>query len=553
MTSGGDPGTRPPPAGDQLPVGPAVLIVDDDPDQLELLRIAFGRAGLRTIGVTTAAAALRALATEQIGCVVADLRMPGTSGIDLARAVRDQPATLTLPFIVMTGYSGGEGVIEALDAGADDFVGKTVGLDELIARVQAHLRTHAAWTEALVAELQTRASAIQAIGQLALSSVPEKAAEAVVKELAERTDSAFVGVYRLVGDDQLDPLATWDATDGTILGGAQLPPTRSRYLVRRARQGPWAELLTSSAPGELANPFWASGLDLASGAPIHSGDDLVGLLAIATVIDTPEAPVSMLRARLLASATDYASVLSAVAGSEIADRRKSATDKAALRGVLSGRRFFSVYQPIVPIGTGRSIGYEALTRFADGAPPDVRFARAAALGLGSEFELAAIDSAITSAPSIKPDQFLAVNVSPDLVVNAGKLLRRVLGRWRGRIVLEVSELVPVANYEAFRWSVGRLHDVEVAIDHAGAEYATLRHVRELEATWVKLDRALVSHIDADPMRLSLVAGLAHFAGSTGARLVAQGVDRQEEADALAGIGVEFGQGELYGRPERGKD
>jgi EAL domain-containing protein (putative c-di-GMP-specific phosphodiesterase class I) len=47
-----------------------------------------------------------------------------------------------------------------------------------------------------------------------------------------------------------------------------------------------------------------------------------------------------------------------------------------------------------------------------------------------------------------------------------------------------------------------------------------------------------------------VAGLAYFAGRSGQRLIAEGVERQEEADALIGIGVEFAQGYLFGRPER---
>ena len=69
---------------------------------------------------------------------------------------------------------------------------------------------------------------------------------------------------------------------------------------------------------------------------------------------------------------------------------------------------------------------------------------------------------------------------------------------------------------------------------------------------MKLDRSLVRDIDTDLMRQSLVAGLAHLAERAGPRLIAVGVEREAEAEALLDIGVEFAQGYLLGRPERMK-
>jgi EAL domain-containing protein (putative c-di-GMP-specific phosphodiesterase class I)/FixJ family two-component response regulator len=539
-------------AGASGPAIPSVLVVDDDPEQLDLMTDALRRAGLPTLGVTRATDALEAISRGQIGCVVADLRMPVMTGLDLVRALRGRPETATLPIILMTGFENGEGVLRALDAGADDFMIKAVGLDEVVARVHAHLRTQTAWTQVVVEEIQSRAGAIQAVSQLALSSVPQEAAEAIVAELAGRIGCAFVGVYQLVGEYRLDALATWNATDGMVLDGPPLAPARSRYLVERAREGPWTESPRSAEPGELTVGFWDIAPDLAAAAPIFAGDSLVGLLAIAVVIDAPIEPVSMLRARLLASATDYASVLGAVAGPSIAYSRQAARDKADLRQILTGRTFFPVFQPIVELSTQRVVGYEALTRFADGTASDVRFERAAAAGLGFEFELAAIDAAVMAAPTMVPGVFLSLNVSPGLVVLDGKRLRRALARWRGRVVLEVTEHAPIANYEAFRSAVARFRRAEVAIDDAGAGYNSLRHILELGPAWVKLDITLVRGIDSDPLRQALVAGLAHFGSRSGQRLIAEGVERQEEADVLLGTGVEYAQGYLFGRPERWK-
>jgi EAL domain-containing protein (putative c-di-GMP-specific phosphodiesterase class I)/FixJ family two-component response regulator len=527
---------------------PAVLVVDDDQDQLDLLIVALRGAGLSARGAATAQAALATIDLGHIGCVVADLRMPGMSGMDLVRAIRRRPETSTMPFILITGFADGEGAIAALSAGADDFMIKTVGLEEVVARVQAHLRTQTAWTQVVVDELQTRAGAIQAISQLALSSVPEHAAQAIVGELGRRIACEFVGVYRLVGEFRLEPLATWSTVDGLRLGGPPVAAPRSRYLVERAREGPWAERLSGPDPGESTVAFWNAKPDLAAAAPIFAGETLVGLLAIADVAETPTAPMSMLQARLLASATDYASVLGAVAGPSIANSRQAADDKAELRRVLTGRAFSPVFQPIVKLSTGVVVGYEALTRFTDGTDPEVRFAHASAAGLSSEFELAAIDAAVMAAPTVVDGVFLSLNVSPGLVVQDGKRLRRALARWRGRIVLEVTEHAPIANYDAFRAAVAQFRRVELAIDDAGAGYNSLRHILELGPAWVKLDVTLVRGIDADPLRQALVAGLAHFGNRSGQHLIAEGVERQAEADVLLGLGVEYAQGFLLGRP-----
>jgi EAL domain-containing protein (putative c-di-GMP-specific phosphodiesterase class I)/CheY-like chemotaxis protein len=528
--------------------GPSVLLVDDDPDVLSLLGLALRRAGYRTVQAASGNAALEALAIEPMDCVVADLGMPDMTGLELVRALRAQPDTATLPFILLTGLTDGEGAIGALDAGADDFLAKPVRVDELLARVRARLRTQAAWAEVAIAELRTRSDAIRAIGEIPLSTVPEKASEAVVTELARRIGSEFVGVYRLVGEHRLEPIATWNASEGLVLDGPLLPLARSRYLIEHLRMGPWTERVNGPEPGEPSDTFWTAHPDVATGVPIYAGEDLVGLLLIGIVIDSGTAQVPLIQAKLLASAIDYASVLSAVAGPEIADRRRSASERAGLRRILEDREFFTVFQPIVSLRTGLVAGYEALTRFTDGTAPDLRFARAAALGVGFEFELAAVDTAIRSAPPMEAGAFLSVNVSPGLVMSARRL-RRILGQWPGRIVLEVTEHSPIVDYEAFRQAIRRLGNVTLSIDDAGAGYASLRHILELEPAWVKLDISVVRGIDADPLRQALVAGLAHFARRSGEQLIAEGVERREEADVLLELGVEFAQGYLFGRPE----
>ncbi|MEO8273460.1 MAG: EAL domain-containing protein, partial [Chloroflexota bacterium] len=90
--------------------------------------------------------------------------------------------------------------------------------------------------------------------------------------------------------------------------------------------------------------------------------------------------------------------------------------------------------------------------------------------------------------------------------------------------------------------------VRVAIDDAGAGFASLRHVVELTPAFVKLDRSFIVGIAGDRARLAMVAGMVKFTQSLGIGLVAEGIEEEAELAALRSLGVDYGQGYLLGRP-----
>lgn len=252
----------------------------------------------------------------------------------------------------------------------------------------------------------------------------------------------------------------------------------------------------------------------------------------------------------MAAAIDYASILTAVAGSALADRRETVAEHARLQQVLAGRAFHMVFQPIVELETRDVVGYEALTRFTDGTPPDVRFADAARLGLGDDFELAAILEAMGEARRLPLGVFLSLNVSPAVALASGDRLRAQLNGMGRQIVLELTEHVPIVDYSPLRSAIESLGRVQIAVDDAGAGYASLRHILELRPAFAKLDISLVRGIDRDELRQAMAAGIQYYALRTGCRLVAEGVETIEEANTLRALGVDLAQGYLFGRPER---
>lgn len=528
------------------PNGPRVLVIDDDPSLRGLYATALKRAGFDMIDAPDGESGLALVARDSVGLVLCDVAMPGISGFDVVRALRSAPETATLPVILFTGMGDQASVLEGLAAGADDFLAKPINLDELVARVRAHVRIQNAWLDFVQEELRTRVAVAATLARIKPSADPEVAAQAIISQLAERTDAAYVGVFQVTPDQRGRMLASsLRPSDGDHPPAPS--PRRQRYLIGRARTGPWTDEIGGPNPDEPRDAFWQTGLTLAANAPIFSGEQLVGILTMARRAREEELLGPRARDLLLATVIDYAAVLGAAVGSTLSARGESEVNDARLRRILDRREFDIAFQPIVELKSRAVVGYEALSRFDDGVAPDHRFAEAFAAGLGADFELAAVELASERSAGLPLGAFVSINISPDVLVGGGERLRRALPTDR-ETVLEVTEHVPILDYARLRAAVDTLDGVGLAVDDAGAGYASMRHILELKPAFAKLDISLVQGIDRDEVRQSLAAGLVHVANRSGFRLIAEGVEHESEAQLLQELGVGLGQGYLFGRP-----
>lgn len=114
---------------------PTVLIADDDADHRELLTLALHRFGHEVVEATDARSALSRLGQGGIDAVLLDVRMPGQSGIELCRRLRDDPATATLPIMLVSADVNDQRISAARAAGADDYLTKPFHRAELAARL----------------------------------------------------------------------------------------------------------------------------------------------------------------------------------------------------------------------------------------------------------------------------------------------------------------------------------------------------------------------------------------------------------------------------------
>jgi EAL domain-containing protein (putative c-di-GMP-specific phosphodiesterase class I)/ActR/RegA family two-component response regulator len=263
----------------------------------------------------------------------------------------------------------------------------------------------------------------------------------------------------------------------------------------------------------------------------------------------------VLRARnLLATRFRHLRVRDALRAHEAAEQRRH-RDAVALvaevEAMMSDGRVQPVFQPIVDLVSGEVVGFEALSRFQSDPPrpPNEWFADAASVGLGPELEVHALRRALLELDRVPEDRYVSVNLSPETVVT-GRLAEVLAGLPADRVVLELTEHVAVDDYEQFTEAVADLREqgMRIAVDDAGAGFASFRHILRLCPDLIKLDLELTRAIDRDPRQRALASALVSFATNVGATQVAEGLETRQQLDTAAEIGIRYGQGYHLGRP-----
>ncbi len=230
---------------------------------------------------------------------------------------------------------------------------------------------------------------------------------------------------------------------------------------------------------------------------------------------------------------------------ELVDARSDVQD------VLDSGALDIYLQPVVELTTGGTVGWEALSRFPgeNARPPTWWFAAAQAVGLGVELELLALRKALEHRDVPGPGQRLAVNVGPRTVLDPR--FAAALDGPVDRITIELTEHEVVADYPAVVQALEeqRIRGAKLSVDDTGSGYSGLAHIMRMRPDVIKLDRELVSGIHLDPIKRAMATAVVTFAEAIGATVIAEGIEADEEAQALRSLYVTQCQGYLFGRPE----
>ena len=246
------------------------------------------------------------------------------------------------------------------------------------------------------------------------------------------------------------------------------------------------------------------------------------------------------------------------ASSELRRRVRERDQRELLTEIIFNRQLWTAFQPIVELASRAVMGWEGLSRGPRGSDlelPLVLFARAARFGLTAELERSCRRQAFIDWEILGAPERLFLNTVPATVRDTSFLGRGVLDYLGPRlsphsVTLEITERQVIENLSLYREAMQAFTDLgfSFAIDDVGAGHSGLETVAVLRPSYLKIDMALVRDVHLKKVNQQVVKAILEMAAGLGATVIAEGIQTAEEAEAIAGLGVRYGQGYYLARP-----
>ncbi len=236
--------------------------------------------------------------------------------------------------------------------------------------------------------------------------------------------------------------------------------------------------------------------------------------------------------------------------------------RVRLQDLILRSRVTTAYQPILLLKDRALLGFEALSRGARGTgleAADDLFGSAAVHGLLIELDRLCRQRALLSSGRIPSNARIFVNTLPATIRDPqfrGRALIDFLDRAQvapERIVIEITEKLVIENYNLFRETMAYFTDLGMsfAVDDVGAGYSGLESIARLKPHFLKIDTALVRDVHESQVNREMVKAILSLGHGIGSTVIAEGIQTQEETDALLGMGIDYGQGFFLARPDPG--
>lgn len=225
-----------------------------------------------------------------------------------------------------------------------------------------------------------------------------------------------------------------------------------------------------------------------------------------------------------------------------------------------GLHLKAAFQPIIETRSGEVFGFEALARL----PGSTYFNNIVDLFPFSEkigqlypIETLCRRQAITSFPTVaRGKEMLFLNINPQVLIDpefASGHTRKLLSELNlapSDVVLEITERSAIDDFATFRDALDhyRIQGYLIALDDVGAGYSSLQSVAELHPDFLKVDRSLIAGVNADPIKWALLETFVTFSKRIGCRIIAEGVETEEEMRTVVQLGVDYIQGYFVAKP-----
>lgn len=230
-----------------------------------------------------------------------------------------------------------------------------------------------------------------------------------------------------------------------------------------------------------------------------------------------------------------------------------------LQRIVQHKLLQPLFQPIVSMQTQQIIGYEALIRGPSDSPlhsPVKLFESACHCQMLESLEMLCRDISISEYSRQQGQGLLFLNVNPLLLLQSDHPSGLTLGLLAkygldpSQVVIELSEQYQVDDSDLLLKAVHHYRELgfQIAIDDLGSGFSGLKLWSELKPDIIKIDRYFISQLEQDPTKKAFVRTIIELAKTTGARVVAEGIETQAEFLVCRELGADFAQGYLLARP-----
>ncbi len=239
----------------------------------------------------------------------------------------------------------------------------------------------------------------------------------------------------------------------------------------------------------------------------------------------------------------------------------SSLGREEFQQILYDKNISSVYQPIVDLSNGSILGYEALTRGPEGsrfhAPIDL-FNYAESMDSVYILDRLAREKALRGCKALGDMKKVFINV-PSTIINdpmftpgLTRLLLEQCGIQPHQVVFEITERSSIRDFDTMKQVLEhyRSQGYQIAIDDAGAGYSSLQAIAELQPDFIKVDSSLVHGVHNDKIKENILGTFIAMAELMNIRIIAEGIEDQQDLHKIISMGVHYAQGFYLGKPNK---
>lgn len=230
-----------------------------------------------------------------------------------------------------------------------------------------------------------------------------------------------------------------------------------------------------------------------------------------------------------------------------------------IRHIIQKREISILAQPIIDLSNNEIKAWEFLTRGPKGTTlenPLQLFSLARQSNLIYDLELLVLEKSFQMIDRVGCIDDIFLNFTPITLGNKRfipgleKLLKRFSNMEPSKLIFEVTERDSIEGLTLFHDNIKQLRKMgfRIAVDDTGAGYSSLHTISELLPDIIKIDRSVIQDIDTNSVKESMLKGLILIAKETGSLVVAEGIEKKEEAEVLLRNQVDFAQGYFYAKP-----